>query len=120
MEVYMIENSVNLTSAEFLSLYTGVLLAESFEIVPETCKKVFGFDPYTHIIIECTKQFRQNINKERPDLAEAVKKLGKFKAEESEDVSKQMEDYCKKFEETIGSDSVEVQKMKFKEIDFSM
>ena len=116
----MSENSVNLTSAEFLSLYTGVLLAESFKIVPETCEKVFGFAPYTVTTIECSKQFRQNINKERPDLAEAVKKLGKFKAEESEDVSKQIEDYCKNFEEIIGSDSVEVQKMKFKEIDFSM
>ena len=106
---------VSLSSAEFLSVYTGVPLADSFDIVNEAEEKIFGFSPYTLTAAECAKQFRNYNGNNNFEFAQKVKELGKFKHQEGNDVMQEIADYCNRFEMLIGSKEVLVDKMKYKE-----
>ena len=108
---------VKLTSAEFLSLYTGLVLADSFDCVINACEKVFGFSPYTLKTIKCKEVFVNEINKNRPDLKEAIKKLGEFHINEEQDVMTSVNEYIERFEKIVGSKMVEVNKLSIKSLD---
>lgn len=106
---------VNLTSGEFLSVYTGILLGDSFDVVCEAEEKIFGFSPMTLTTIECAKQFRRYINTNNPELAQKVKELGIFEHQDGKDISQEIKEYCTAFETLVGSKYIQVDKMKFKE-----
>lgn len=99
---------VKLTNAEFLSLYTGVLLADSFQCVIDACEKVYGFSPYTLTTIKCKEVFEKEINKNRPDLKKALKELGKFEIKKGQGVNEAVNEYIGRFEQITGSKYVEV------------
>lgn len=102
------EKKVNLTTSEFLSLYTGWLFGPSFDTVTDACEKVFGFSPYTLTTVECAKQFRKAIDKNRPELAAMVKSCGQIQKGHTDE-------FMKSFEEKLGSDTVEVSAQKFQD-----
>ncbi|MBQ8845293.1 MAG: hypothetical protein IJ008_04710 [Clostridia bacterium] len=102
------EKKVNLTTGEFLSLYTGWLFGPSFDTVTDACEKVFGFSPYTLTTTECANQFRKAIDKNRPELAAMVKSCGEMQ-------KGRKDEFMKAFEEKLGSDTVEVSTQKYQE-----
>lgn len=99
---------IKLKSNEFLSIYTGFVLGENFSVVTRGLEKLYDarkdeIPPYTAELL--AKNFRNYINKNRPDLARAVKELGKFNLQDGVDT------IVAKFEEIIGSNVVEISKL---------
>lgn len=102
-----------LTTAEFLSLYTGVLLLKDFEALCKAEEKVFGLYPdSTLVALAFAHKFRNYINDNKPVLVQFVEKLGKFKHNDGNDIQKEVDDYCKKFEAMIGKKEIIVDYMK--------
>lgn len=98
---------VVLSSAEFLSLYTGILLSKDFKTVTDACKKVYGYnDDGNMAILFCCKSFKNYINRNRKDIVNIIKKIGDFKLDEKQDNMKQINNYIGKFETEYGNDSV--------------
>ena len=111
---------VKLTTAEFLSLYTGVLLLKNFNKFCKAQEKVFGVYPEsTMATIAYSNKFREYIDNNNPELAQIVKELGKFKHLDNNDVFKEIEDYCNKFETMTGKKQINVDKMQFAEYEMS-
>ena len=111
----MEREKVVLTSNEFLSLYTGVLIGGDFKIVQNAIGKVFGYSK--ELTSEnCVRQFENYINYYYPNLANIVKVLGVFKKREDDDrdIMEQIEDYCEEFELMYGSKDVVVDRIHFK------
>ena len=102
---------VFLTSNEFLSLYTGILLGDDFSVVTNGLSKVFDYPVLTLDTVKSAQEFRRYINLYRPDLFSVMKKIGKFVKDESLDINKQVDEYVKKFEREFGSSKVAVQKL---------
>ncbi len=109
-------NQVKLTSREFLSVYTGYLLADSMDIVYETISKVYDFNAHTHSLITFADHFCDYIDTYRPDLAKAVKDCGEIDFDNGEDVHRQINNYISKFNKTIGSNRIVVDKLLFSEV----
>ena len=110
---------VKLTSNEFLSLYTGILLGDDVSVVESAMKKVYGINPYDYcktqeeaddLTLQFQENFKKHVDKNYKNLAGVVEKMGEFKPK-SEDLNKIIEevhDYVKGFEENIGSKEVVV------------
>lgn len=106
--------TVELTSNEFLSLYTGVLLANNFDSIYAVIEKVYGRYPYVPDAASCSQQFKDYIRVNNPELAQIADALGDFKKTDDRDVMQQIAEYCLEFEELYGSHYVEVDRMQYK------
>ena len=121
MSVFKNKVKITLTSAEFLSFYNGILFMEDFSIIPKTCEKIFGFYPIKlKTIHNCFKQFKKEINNQRPDLVEAVNRLGPFVKEDSNEVMDQIKEYCSKFEKIIGSNRIKIKPIQYEDNQIEM
>ena len=111
---------VKLTSNEFLSLYTGKVMGENFEVVKSAMQKVYGFDPFDPengvedpelVTVKLQKKFSEHVNENYKELADVVNELGEFKAKE-DGTMEELNSYVNDFEDLIGSQEVEVDAIK--------
>lgn len=106
---------VNLTSKEFLSIYTGFVFGENFSIVLHGLSKYFGSSVTTLDASRCAKIFRQQIYKSKPELIKVMNNLGNFKRNVNIDIDTQINDYVSKFEQMYGK-NVEVNQFQTDEL----
>ena len=111
---------IALTSEEFLSLYTGYVLGDDFNVVKSALKKVYGYDPFDEnsgilnpeeVTIQLQKQFHEYIDQNYNELAQAAQELGAFKSNGG-DVKKEVKEYVDNFENMAGIVDVEIEPIK--------
>ena len=108
---------ISLTSREFLSLYTGVLMGDDFEIVRSAIEKVYGIDPFNmdneienpeELTVKLQNNFREYINEHNKELVEIMNTIGEFKSNDQENVIEEINQYVNNFEELNKSDEIEI------------
>lgn len=99
-------------SAEvFLSLYTR----RNF------CEDYLDLKEFLDILpTDVVDYFDAIIERSRPDLYDAVQKIGTFRKEAGEDIDVQIKNYVEKFKKEIGSDTVELHIFADKEDDLCL
>ena len=112
--------TTKLSIPEFLSVYTGFLIGDDFNIVKDGVEKIFGIEPYTGTVLICAEEFQDYINKNRKDLVEEVSQLGKIHFDKKIEIQPQISNLIQKFEKIHGSKTVEVATLKEKEEECEM
>lgn len=105
---------IKLTSAEFLSIYTGVLMGDKFDIVIDGIEKLYDGRPLDATLIDCANQFRKYVNNKRKDLVTVMKKIGRPIKSPERNLGQQVDEYILKFENEFGAKEIEIDKTKFK------
>ena len=113
-------NKIELTSKEFLSIYTGVVLTKNFGEVISAMEKLEGEEISTYATIIISKIFRNFIRETEPKIARAVKNIGRFVPDKNEELDKQINNYVDKFEKEIGSNTVEIDLNNYRNYNYSM
>jgi len=105
-----------LTSTEFLSLYTGVVMGNDFEVVKSALKKVYGFDPYdeknqvenpAEMTFKMQEKFRNYIDENYAEIKDVMDDLGEFKPDDDNSDEK-VDEYINNFELLFGAEEVDV------------
>lgn len=104
---------IKLTSNEFLSIYTGRIIGESFDVVTNALGKLYNVNgaeigPATATCL--AQNFRAYIQENRKDLAEAVKEIESLKYDRKRDKNTQINEYVKNFEKIIGKNTITISK----------
>jgi len=111
----MKNEQTNLTTKEFLTLYTGVSFGR--EDIFSAVNKIFGVTPRSLLAAwDYSEQFTDYINNNRPDLKTAVEKVGVFDSTnmERDAVLPALKVWLSEMEKVLGAE-IEVDKIPSKD-----